>query len=170
MVDAVADRDTLQPTRLSVTVGLSFVVVLATLCGWLGFRAEQARHDDELRARLVQAARQGAVNLTTVDYKNAESDVQRILDSSTGQFREEFEARSAPFIDVVKKAKSTSVGTVTEAGLESLTGQQGSVLVSVTVKTVSNEQAEQQPRYWRMRMTVDQQADGAKVSKVDFVP
>ena len=169
-MDAVADRDTLQPTRLSVTVVLSFVVVLAALCGWLGFRAEQARHDDELRARLVQAARQGAVNLTTVDYKNAESDVQRILDSSTGQFREEFEARSAPFIDVVKKAKSTSVGTVTEAGLESLTGQQGSVLVSVTVKTVSNEQAEQQPRYWRMRMTVDQQAGGAKVSKVDFVP
>ena len=49
-------------------------------------------------------------------------------------------------------------------------GQQGRVLVSVTVKTVSSGKVEEQPRYWRMRVTVDQQAEGAKVSNVDFVP
>lgn len=92
------------------------------------------------------------------------------LDSATGEFHDDFQNRSAPFIDVVKQAKSKSVGTVTEAGLESLDGGQGRVLVAVTVKTVSNGKAEEQPRYWRMRMTVAGEGDGAKVSNVEFVP
>lgn len=151
-------------------VGLGFVVVLTVLCGWLGFQANQARQDADLRALLVQVAKQGAVNLTTIDYEQAESDAQRILDSATGQFRDDFQNRSAPFIDVVKQAKSKSVGTVTGAGLESLSGQQGQVLVSVTVTTTSNGRPEEQPRYWRMRITVAKEDGGAKVSNVDFVP
>lgn len=158
------------PLRFGSIVGITFVVVTATLCGWLGYQANQARQDAHLRALLVQVAKQVAVNLTTIDHERAESDVQRILDSATGAFREDFQNRSTPFIDVVKQAKSKSEGTVTEAGLEALTGQQGRVLVSVTVKTTTNGQPEEQPRYWRMRITVDQQADGAKVSNVDFVP
>ncbi len=162
-------KDDPQPMRRGLLVGIGLVASLAGLCGWLGFGARQGHHDDQLRALLVHAAKQGAINLTTIDHGHAESDVQRIIDSSTGQFREDFQLRSAPFIDVVKKAQSTSVGTVTEAGLEQLDGQRGQVLVAVTVKTISNGKAEEQPRYWRMRMTVDQQADGAKISNVEFV-
>ncbi|MFM9033470.1 MAG: mammalian cell entry protein [Mycobacterium sp.] len=156
--------------RLGMVTALGFVAALAVLCGWLGWRAGEDRRDDQMRAQIVQVARQGAVNLTTIDYEHAESDVQRIIDSTTGAFRDDFQSRSAPFVDVVKKAKSKSVGTVTEAGLESLSGQQGTVLVSVTVNTTSDGKPEEQPRYWRMRMTVDHRADGAKVSNVDFVP
>lgn len=158
------------PLRLGLVVGLGLVVVLTALCGWLGLQANQARQDAHLRALLVQVAKQGAVNLTTIDYEHADNDVQRILDSATGPFREDFHNRSGPFIDVVKQAKSKSVGTVTEAGLESIDGGQGQVLVAVTVKTTSNGAPEEQPRYWRMRITVAQQDGGAKVSNVDFVP
>lgn len=157
------------PLRLGRIVGLGLVVVLVALCGWLGVQANQARQDARLRALLVQVAKQGAVNLTTIDYENADSDVQRILDSATGAFRDDFQNRSAPFIDVVKQAKSKSVGTVTGAGLESLNGREGEVLVSVTVDTTSDGKPEEQPRYWRMRITVAQQDGGAKVSDVEFV-
>jgi Mce-associated membrane protein len=158
------------PLRLGALVIVSLVVALAALCGWLGYREHQSSDADQLRALLLQVARQGAINLTTIDYEHADTDVQRILDSATGQFHDDFQAQSAPFVEVVKQAKSKSVGTVAEAGLESLDGRQGQVLVSVTVKTSSNGKDEPQPRYWRMRMTVDQVADGAKVSKVQFVP
>ncbi len=158
------------PLVLGRAIGLGIVLALTALCGWLGFQANQARQDAHLRALLVQVAKQGAVNLTTINYQHAEADVQRILDSATGQFRDDFQSRSAPFIDVVKQAKSRSVGTVTEAGLESLDGRQGQVLVSVTVNTTSNGSPEEQPRYWRMRITVAQQDGSAKVSNVDFVP
>lgn len=156
--------------RRGLVAGVAAVLVLAALCGWLGYRVEQGRQADRQRALLIEVARQGAVNLTTIDYQQADSDVQRILDSSTGEFRADFQQRSAPFIDVVKKAKSVSVGTVTEAGLESSSGPQGRVLVAVTVKTTSGGVADQQPRYWRMRITVQQDGPGAKVSAVDFVP
>ena len=158
------------PTRLAPIVGLILVLTLAGLSGWLGFKAYQLRETQHVRALLVQVGKQGAVNLTTIDYRNAEADVQRILDSSTGQFREEFAQRSEPFVEVVKKAQSTSSGTVTEAGLESVSGQEGRVLVAVTVKTVNRGVPDEQSRYWRMRMTVIKEGDGAKVAKVDFVP
>lgn len=157
------------PLRFGLVVGTAFIVALAALCGWLGYQANQARQDVHLRALLVQVAKQGAVNLTTIDYEHAESDVERILDSATGAFRADFQNRSAPFIDVVKQAKSKSEGTVTEAGLEALTGEQGQVLVSVTVTTTSDGKPDEQPRYWRMRMTVTRQDGDAKVSNVEFV-
>ena len=156
------------PLQAGLVVGLATVAVLAAICGWLGYRIQVASQAEELRNLLVQAGRQAAINLTTIDHDHADADVRRILDSVTGPFREDFQARSGPFIDAVKKAQSVSVGTVTEAGLESIAGDEGQVLVAVTVKTRNGPGAEQ-PRYWRMRLTVDRQGGEAKVSKVDFV-
>jgi Mce-associated membrane protein len=159
----------ISPLRMALAAGLAFAVALGALCGWFGYRAHQQDQDDHFRALLVQVGRQGAVSLTTIDYKHAEADVQRILDSATGEFYDDFKSRSGPFIDVVKKAQSTSVGTVTEAGLESTNGREGQVLVAVTVKSTNDGTPDEQPRYWRMRMTVGQQGEDVKVSKVDFV-
>lgn len=158
------------PALVVPIMGLVLVTALTGLSGWLGFKVYQARQAEQLRALLVQVGKQGAVNLTTIDYQNAEADVQRILDSSTGQFRDEFDQRAEAFIEVVKKAQSTSTGTVTEAGLEAVDGQEGRVLVAVTVKTVNRGVPDEQSRYWRMRMTVTKEGESAKVARVDFVP
>ncbi len=156
--------------RLAMTVGLAAVVALAGLAGWLGYRAYQARQAEQLKQQLVQVGRQGAINLTTIDFQHADADVQRILDSATDAFYDDFAERSQPFIEVVKQAQSKSTGTVTEAGLESMTGTEGQVLVAVTVQTSNRGAPEQQPRLWRMRLTVKKVGDDAKVSKVEFVP
>ncbi len=158
------------PVKQALIFGCAIVLVLGVLCGWVGYQAHQARQAEHFRSLLVQVGKQGAVNLTTIDYQHAEADVQRILDSATGQFYDEFKSRSGPFVDVVKKVQSTSAGMVTEAGLESVNGQEGQVLVAVTVKTSTKGTPDEQPRYWRMRMTVSQQGGDTKVSKVDFVP
>jgi Mce-associated membrane protein len=70
---------------------------------------------------------------------------------------------------VVKQAKSTSVGTITEAGLESEESGHARVLVAVAVKTSNAGAPEQDPRTWRMRITVQKDGDQAKVSNVEFV-
>jgi Mce-associated membrane protein len=149
---------------------MSAVLALGGLAGWLGYRAHEADKAEQVRAQLISAARQAAVNLTTIDHEQADADVQRILDSATGEFYEDFKARSGPFIEVVKKVRSVSVGTVTEAGLESASGREGQVLVAVTVLTRTAETPETQPRYWRMRLSVTEQDGTAKVRRVDFVP
>jgi Mce-associated membrane protein len=168
--DSAPVKKRVTPVRLAAALGLVAVVALGALAGWFGFRGYQARQAQHERELLVQVGRQGALNLTTIDWQHADADVQRILDSATGQFYDDFAQRSKPFVDVVKKAQSTSVGTITEAGLESHSGDEAQVLVAVSVKTSNLGAAEQDPRHWRMRITVQKVAGGAKVSNVGFVP
>ena len=104
--------------RVATIIGLVAVLALAGLTGWLGYGAYHAYKADEQRKLFLQVGRQGAINLTTIDWQHAEADVQRILDSATGSFYDEFQGRAEPFVAVVKQAQSKSVGTVTEAGVE----------------------------------------------------
>ena len=168
--DDVRDIGGTRRVRALLAVGVVAVVVLAGLCGVLGRQEYQARRTAAAHSLMVQVATRAATNLTTVNYTRVEADVQRILDSATGPFYEDFRARSIAFIDVVRKAESKSEGTVSEAGLESVSGDEGRVLVAVTVTTSAMGLSDRQPRYWRMRLTVSKKGDEAKVSKVDFVP
>jgi Mce-associated membrane protein len=172
-VDADVDGEDAQPTRnplAAMLTGLVVVVALAGLTGWWGFRAYESHQANEQRALFLQVGRQGAINLTTIDYTEADTDIHRILDSATGSFYDDFAKRSQPFVDVAKQAESKSVGTVTAAGLESETANDAQVLVAVTVKTSNAGAAEQPLRAWRMRIQVQRTGDQAKVSNVEFVP
>ena len=169
-VDDVAPAKTrMSHVRLATTLGLAAVVALAALCGWLGFRTYQSYTAAQERNLYLQVGRQAALNLTTIDFEHADEDVQRVLDSSTGTFYDDFEARAQPFKEVVKQAKSKSVGTIAEAGVETENEDGAEVLVAVTVRTSNAGAAEQEPRAWRMRITVQKVGDEAKVASVRFV-
>jgi Mce-associated membrane protein len=178
-LDAVAEDEAVKPTkrqismspvRLATVVGVVAILALGGVVGWLGFKTYQLRQDQEQRELFLRVGRQGAVNLTTIDWQNVNNDIQRILDSATGPFYDDFSKRSQPFIEVVKKVQSKSVGTVTEAGLESLSRNEARVLVAVSVKTSNLGAEDQPPRAWRMRIDVQKVGGGAKVSNVLFVP
>jgi Mce-associated membrane protein len=170
-VDAAADGDDLHESeepaaeglaagpshvRLALIAGLVAVLALGGLTGWLGYRANESRQMDRQRQTFLEVGRQGAINLTTLNYEHIDADVQRILDSATGTF--------------YTQVKSTSAGTVTEAALEAGdTATQAEVLVAVTVKSVIVGQPDQPPRLWRMRILVQKIQDDTKVSNVEFV-
>ncbi|HOB48000.1 MAG TPA: mammalian cell entry protein [Mycobacterium sp.] len=157
------------PVRLALSAGAVLVVLLGWLSGWLGFEAYQDHTTDRTREVLIATARQCAADLTSVDHTRVEVDVERILNCATGGFRAEFAGRSDSLIDVVKRSQSTSVGTVTEAGLESVSGDEGVALVAVTVRTAIGGISDGRPRQLRMRLTVAMQGEQAKVSRVDFI-
>jgi Mce-associated membrane protein len=164
-----AGRRRLSRVGRALVAGAVVVATLAGLTGWLGYRAYEKHEAQARRALFVQTARQGAVNLTTINYTEAETDVHRIIDSATGAFRDDFEKRSQSFIEVVKAAQSKSEGTVSDAGLEFQQGDSAQVLVAIAVKsrTAGGEEA---PREWRMRIGVQAFGNDAKVSNVVFVP
>jgi Mce-associated membrane protein len=176
-IDATDDPDTVTTdsanpilnVRFAIRVGLATVVALAGLAGWLGYRLHQSHQAEVQRNLFVEIARQGALNLTTINYTQVGADVQRILDSATGTFYDDFQKRSQPFIEVVKQAQSKSDGSIVDAGLQSETGDQAQVLVAVNVNTSVAGAAEPEPRAWRMRISVQKIGDGAKVSNVEFV-
>ncbi|UXA11501.1 hypothetical protein KXD97_26390 [Mycobacterium sp. SMC-8] len=156
--------------RLVISLGV-VAAVLGCLVGWLGYRTYEIRAAQDEQQVFVEAARLGAVNLTTFGFDTTEADIQRILDSTTGSFHEDFQMGQDPFVAVIKQAKSRSEGTVTAAGLESQDGDRAQVLVAVSVKTSNAGAPEQEPRAWRMRIGVDKVGvDAAKVSSVTFVP
>lgn len=177
--DADTDADVLEHRlrawlrlpRVSGTaaIGVTTIIALCALCGWLGIRVHQ---DDVARAQqnmFVQAARQGVINLTTMDHKTIDADIKRILDSTTGNFHDDFETRSVPFADVVRKAQSSSSGTITNAALASEEGDRAQVLVTVSLKMSNIGDPEQPAHSWRMRIEVQKTGDTAKVSNVQFV-
>jgi Mce-associated membrane protein len=155
--------------RRALAVSLALVVALTCLAGWLTIGAYQSHASEQERALFLSVGRQGALNLTTIEHGDADAAVQRILDSSTGAFHDDFQQRAEPFVQVVEQTQSKSEGTVTEAALESVQGDQAQVIVSVSVKTTTAGAAEQPPRLWRMRINVQRTGDEAKMSEVTFV-
>jgi Mce-associated membrane protein len=155
---------------LALAVGVLTVLALGAVGCWLGWQRLHLQQASAQRTEFIQAARQGALNLTTIDWHHPDADVQRILDSATGAFYDDFSKRSAPFIDVVKQTQSTSTGTVVSAGIQTESGTTARVLVAVKVNVSNNAAAQQPPRSWRMQLTVQKVGDEMKVSDVEFVP
>ncbi|OBJ45449.1 mammalian cell entry protein [Mycolicibacterium mucogenicum] len=168
--DGVGDDRSRTSARGMLVVSSAVVLGLLVLLGWLGFQGYRAHQGEAERQRFIDTARQGALNLTTMDWQHADVDVRRIMDGATGEFYNDFANRSQPFVDVLKQAKASSVGTVTDVGLESRSGDSAQVLVSVAVKTSNSAAAQQVPRAWRMRIAVMKIGDQMKVSNVEFVP
>jgi len=155
--------------RRAIAFGLAAATALATLLCWFGFRVHNEQQEQSQRNQFLQVARQAALNLTTIDWRHADADVHRILDSATGEFHNDFAKRSQPFIEVLQEAKASTVGTITEAALESQTSDTARALVVVSVQTSNAGAAEPVPRVWRIRITVQRTGAGVKVANVGFV-
>jgi Mce-associated membrane protein len=166
---AARTRKPMSAERRATLFGLTVVVALAALTGWWGFRLHQSQQVQAQRSQYLQVARQGALNLTTIDWQHADADVRRILDGATGEFYDDFAKRSQPFIEVLQQAKAITVGRITGAGLESETADGAQVLVAVAVQTSNAGEADPVPRAWRMRISVHKVGDQVKVSNVGFV-
>ena len=153
--------------RRGMILGLA---VLVMLTGFFSWRDIQVRSGERLRESMVQAGRDGVLALTTIDHQRVDEDVQRILDTSTGTFRDDFAQRADSFKDAARKAQSKSVGTVVESGFESLDGGLGRVLVAAVVMTSNRGAPEQQAKGWRTRVSVVRDGDVFKVAAVEFIP
>ncbi|MEZ0051624.1 Mce-associated membrane protein [Mycobacterium sp. MAA66] len=155
--------------RVALIIGVVAVVVLGALAGWVGYRAYHEHQTQPPRELFLEAGRRGAQSLTTIDYNQVDADVKRVLDTATGTFYDDFNRRAASFTDVVKQLKSKSTGTITEAAVESTSGDTAKVLVAVTVNTEVADGPPQPVRAFRMRLTVQKVGADAKVSNVEFV-
>ena len=149
----------------AVCVGLIVVGVLAGSAVWRG-------HNEDIdRAAATDAARAEVTNILQIDPKTIDADVQRIIDGSTGAFKNDFTSRKDVFSSVVKEQNVTSTSEIRAAGVESSTDTQASVLVAAT-STVTNSASTGQPeaRDYRIRVQVQKEAGRWLAAQIDFVP
>ncbi|ORC11006.1 hypothetical protein C3473_22495 [Mycobacterium kansasii] len=181
-VDVSADADEaparrrrrLRLTRSAVAAALAVIVILAGLSGSLFMlvkHRDATRHRDRV-AEFAAAARQGVVTLTSLDFTNAKQGVQRILDNSTGAFRDDMAKVAADFIKVVEQSKVVEQGTVQAVAVDvdTMTDDSAVVLVASTSEVTNAAGAKQDPRKFRLIVTITRDGDQLKMSKVEFVP
>jgi Mce-associated membrane protein len=175
--------DDVEDTPASSSRGWGLVVkvvamTLAVLCSialvaasvYLVSQHRRANDEKQLNAEYAAAGRQSVVTLMSLDFNNAEDDVKRIIENSTGEFKTSFEAQAQDFVKVAQDSKVVTDVTVTAAAVESMDADSAVVLVAATSRVTNAAGAKQEPRAWRL--SVDLQRDGGqiKMSKVEFVP
>lgn len=163
-----------RPKWSTIAACLAIVISLAALAG-SGYMIKEHR-DAALRrqraAEFAAAARQGVVTMTSLDFHDAKAGVQRILDNATGTFKDEFIKTSDDFIKTVEESKVVSQGTVqaTAVDLDTMTKDSAVVLVASTQEVTNAAGAKQDPRTYRLIVTVARDGGQLKMSKIEFVP
>jgi Mce-associated membrane protein len=158
---------------LSVTWKAAVVILICAFVGASGYMMWQ-RHETTERnqrtANFIAGARQGVVNMLSLDFNRAKEDVQRVIDSSTGQFRDDFQQRAKDFTTVVEQSKVVTEGTVNAAGVQSIDGNSALVIVAATSRITNAAGAKDEPRRWRLKVSVTDDGGQYKMSKLEFVP
>lgn len=180
--EATEDAGSSKPARFrrrlrlpswSVAWKAAVIVLICAFVAASGYMVWQRHETTERKQRaanFIAGARQGVINLTSMDFNKAKEDVQRVIDSSTGQFHDDFQARAKDFTTVVEQSKVVTQGTVNAAAVQTINGDFALVLVAATSHITNAAGAKDEPRNWRLKVTVKDDGGQYKMSNVEFIP
>ncbi|OZG28871.1 hypothetical protein BH683_012335 [Williamsia sp. 1138] len=171
-----SDNEVTSTKTRRLLLPLAAVVLVALVVAGIGLSAyffdkhQQADDTTAKHTAYIQAARQGVLNILSVNFNSADADIKRILDNATGKWQEEFSPQAAPFVDVVKQAKVTTTASISGAGLEKVNPDNSAqVVIAATAKVTNSAGAQEEPRTFRVRVTVAPQGDWLKVSNMEYI-
>ncbi|MCV7176893.1 hypothetical protein [Mycolicibacterium sphagni] len=159
--------------RLKTVAAMVAVLAIIGLLSATGYMVWQHRNTEQQRHRSAEfaaAARQGVVNLMSLDFNQAKDSVQRVIDDSTGKFKANFEDGSDDLIKALQQAKIVTKVTVNESAVESMDKDTATVLVAATSQRTGPDapKEDQQPRVWRVVVSLQREGDQLKMSDIEF--
>jgi Mce-associated membrane protein len=143
-------------------------IVASAVVGGLAVRADRAADAD--RDAVVAVARTQALALMSVNADSIDSQLDTVLDGTTGSFRRDLEGIRQSFAQVVRDGRVDSQGTVDLAGVKDLDGHQGTVLLALSASVTNSQSPQAQPRRYRISVDVVREADRWLVAGMEFVP
>lgn len=152
------------------TATIVLAVALLAVSGYMVAQDRRISLQRQRSAEFAAAARQGVVTLMSLDFTHAKDDVQRIIDNSTGDFKKNFQATADDFVKGAQDAKAVSNATVNATAVESMSDNSAVVLVAAKTTVTNTSGANNEPRSWRLSVTVIRDGGQLKIAKVDFVP
>jgi Mce-associated membrane protein len=129
--------------------------------------AAQARADRD--QAILHAARQEAVDFTTLDYRSLDRDLGRVLAGSTGSFKTEFQTGTKDLRTVVTTNKTVSTGSVLSAGIVSADPDSARVLVVADATVTNTKDPKGTPRHYRLQLDLVRQGGTWLTSDLQFV-
>ncbi|MGV4981261.1 hypothetical protein ACVB8X_10965 [Streptomyces sp. NRAIS4] len=154
--------------RLPVVL-VAATVATAVLCGWLGLDLSGRREVDQRRQDILAAARQSALNFTSLDYRHYDRDSRTVLEGATGDFKKQFAAQTAQLTKLVAQNKSVSQGQVLEAGIVRSGERSARVLVVADSKVTNTAVPGGQARTYRLQLDLVRVGGRWLTSDVAFV-
>ncbi|MET0698251.1 MAG: hypothetical protein ABWY93_01190 [Mycobacterium sp.] len=151
-------------------VAVIALIALLTLSGLMIWSHHKATQREALADQFSTGARQGVVNLMSLNFNNGQADLQRVLDSTTGSFHDDFQKSQKDFLTVMQDSKVVTSTAVNSTAIESMNDDSAVVLITATSQVANNASQQPSPRSWRLSVTVNKENDQIKMSKVEFVP
>ncbi|WP_367323631.1 hypothetical protein [Streptomyces sp. HUAS ZL42] len=154
----------------ALAVGLVVATVLTTtLTIWLSLGLLDQRETAQRRQDILAAARQSALNFTSLDYRHYGRDSANVLESATGDFKKEFAAQTKQLTELVNENKSVSEGQVLEAGIVRSDEKSARVLVVADSKVTNTAVPEGEARTYRLQLDLVYRDGRWLTSDVEFV-
>ena len=155
---------------VALIAGLAVVLVLLAAAALVGaVKLRDASQRDDARAAALGAARQEALNLTSIDGKDIDTDLKRVLDGATGGFAKDFAARSKDLKGVLTDNQVIAEGRVIDAAL--VRGDLDTATALVVVDSSVKNKAAPAGRANTYRMQLDLERHGGRwlTSALQFV-
>ncbi|MFI6103238.1 hypothetical protein [Streptomyces sp. NPDC051310] len=159
-----ARRGRALPAALAVATA-----AVTVLSGWLSLQVYDQRAEEQRRQDILAAARQSALNFTSLDYRHYDRDSANVLKGATGDFKEQFAAQTAELTKLVAANKSVSEGQVLEAGITRADERTARVLVVADSRVTNTAAPQGQARTYRLQLDLVHEGGRWLTSDVEFV-
>jgi Mce-associated membrane protein len=161
------------PGRRQVTMALLAAALCAALAaaGVFGRYWYQDRELNQAHQQALAAAKQTTVNFVSVSAASVDSDLQRIVAASTGDFKDQFLRGQSQVRTAVVENKVESRGSVLRAGLVSGDLHTAVVLVAIDATVKNVHKPDGYPSHYRIQVDVTRDAQSGTwlVSRLQFV-
>ncbi|MFF1811888.1 hypothetical protein ACFVXW_22610 [Streptomyces sp. NPDC058251] len=152
------------------SVGLVVATVLTTaLTIWLSLGLHDQHDREQRRQDILAAARQSALNFTSLDYRHYDRDSANVLEGATGDFKKQFAAQTEQLTKLVAANKSVSEGQVLDAGIVRSDAHSARVLVVADSKVTNTAAPKGEARTYRLQLDLVRRDGHWLTSDVEFV-
>lgn len=152
------------------SVGLAVATVFTTaLTIWLSLGLHDQHDRAQRRQDILAAARQSALNFTSLDYRHYDRDSANVLQGATGDFKKQFAAQTEQLTKLVAANESVSEGQILDAGIVRSDEDSARVLVVADSKVTNTAAPKGESRTYRLQLDLVHRNGRWLTSDVEFV-
>lgn len=161
-------RALLKPAAIGIA--LLLIGVSVTLTALMMWHHRDVDRQRQREAQFTAAARQSVVTMMSLDPATVRQEMQRVVDNSTGKFKDALQAGGAD--EIAKGVEQSGVRTtlnVKGAAVESMTDDSAVVLVAATSDGTTKDNQKLPSATWRISVSLKDEGGQLKTEQFEFV-